>query len=108
VIAVPHSSNENASGRRRRRAAALAACHLLLFVALPVAHAALPVHDGSAAAHACPLCQTLQRGVDALPAIVIGVPGSAPPAAPLVCRPIACVLGDDGHDLAAPRAPPLA
>jgi hypothetical protein len=98
----------SAPGRRRRQAAVLATCHLLLFVVLPVAHAALPIHDSSAGAHACPLCQSLQRGIDALPAGNIGVAQPTPSAASLVERPTAALLADDNHDPAAPRAPPLA
>lgn len=94
--------------RRRRQAAVLATCHLLLFVALPAAHAVLPIHDSSAGAHACPLCQSLQRGIDALPAGNIGAAQAAPVAASPVERPTTALLPDDSHDPAAPRAPPFA
>lgn len=97
----------SAPARRRRQAAALVACHLLLFVVLPVAHAALPIHGSSTGAHACPLCQSLQRGLDALPAGNIGAVQSTPLAAALVERRTASILSDDNHDPAAPRAPPL-
>ena len=108
VNAAPDQPTGSVRGRRRRRAAVLATCHLLLFVVLPVAHAALPIHDSSAGAHACPLCQSLQRGIDALPAGNIGAVQSAPMAASPVGRPTTALLADDNHDPAAPRAPPLA
>lgn len=96
------------ASRHRHAAVALATCHLLLFVVLPVAHAALPIHDSSAGAHACPLCQSLPRGIDALPAGNIGVAQPTPSAASLVERSTVALLADDNHDPAAPRAPPLA
>lgn len=108
VTTVNHASNVHLCGRRRRRAAALAACHLLLLVALPAAHAALPVHEGGAAAHACPLCQSFHRGIDAVPA---GSAVAAPPvprAVPLAPRPPAAVPATDDHAPGAPRAPPPA
>lgn len=98
----------DAPGRRRRQAAALAVCHLLLFVVLPVAHAALPVHDSSAGPHACPLCQSLQRGIDALPSASIDAAWSALRATPLGESPPTAVASDDNHHPAAPRAPPFA
>lgn len=106
--AAPNQPTGSVRGRRRRQAAALATCHLLLFVVLPVAHATLPIHDSSAGAHACPLCQSLQRGIDALPAGNIGAVQAAPLAASPVGRPTASTLSDDNHDPAAPRAPPFA
>jgi hypothetical protein len=108
VNAASDTPPGSAPGRRRRQAAALATCHLLLFVVLPVAHAVLPIHDSSAGAHACPLCQSLQRGIDALPAGNIGAVEAAPLAASHAERPTVSILSDDNHDPAAPRAPPLA
>lgn len=86
----------------------LATCHLLLFVILPVAHAALPIHDSAAGAHTCPLCQSFQRGIAALPVENIDVARPAPSTALLIERPAAPIRSDDNHDPAAPRAPPPA
>lgn len=108
MIAVSATANGSAPGRRRRRAAALAACHLLLFVVLPAAHAALPMHGGAEHAHACPFCQSLLRGIDAVPAADIDPARSVDRAVPLRAAPVAAIPAAADHDPAAPRAPPLA
>jgi len=108
VFAVHLPTAAAIPGRRRRRATALVTCHLLLFCLLPAAHAALPGHDGGAAAHACPLCQSFQHGQDAPPAESAGDLVSLPRGARTAVPPVASAPAAPRHDPAAPRAPPVA